>query len=123
MLTVKAQSVISSEIFSCCLVYFLFLSQLDKKKLFIGNLSYEVTQEQLNEQLAQYGTITDIYKPMGKGFAFVTFETDEQAQAAIDGMHEKELFGRTLTVQVARPREERPRFQRQGGYNNRPSYN
>lgn len=73
--------------------------------------------------MAQFGNITDIYKPIGKGFAFVTFETEEQAQAAVEGMHEKEFFGRSLTVQVARPREERPRFQKQGGYNDRPSYN
>ncbi len=100
---------------------------MDKKKLFIGNLSYEVTQDQLSEHMSQFGKIVDIYKPMGKGFAFVTFETEEEAQAAIEAMHEKEVFGRALTVQVARPKEERPsngRFERRGSYDSsRPSYN
>lgn len=77
-------------------------------KVFIGNVAFETTIETLVELFSQFGEITDSYKPMGKGFAFITFKDEAAVQAAIDGMNGKEVEGRELVVNVARPREERP---------------
>lgn len=77
-------------------------------KIFIGNVAFETKIETLVEMFSQYGEITDSYKPMGKGFAFITFKDDAAVQAAIEGMNGKEVEGRELVVNAARPREERP---------------
>lgn len=87
---------------------------MDNKKLYVGGLSYDAQNEDLTEAFAPFGTvedvriITDKFTGRSKGFGFVTFSSDEEANAAIDAMHEKEFMGRTITVNVARPREERP---------------
>lgn len=81
----------------------------DKKKLFIGNLAYETTVEKLVEVASAYGTIVDSFKPFGKGFGFLTFETEEMAQAALDAMNGMEIDGRALKVDFAQPREDKPR--------------
>jgi RNA recognition motif-containing protein len=78
---------------------------MDKKKIFIGNLPYSTTQEKLVEIFSQYGEIVDSYKPAGKGFGFVTFATEEQAQAAIEAMHGKDIDGRKAIVNIAQPKE------------------
>jgi RNA recognition motif-containing protein len=103
---------------------------MDSKKLFIGNVTYSTTIETLVEQFMQFGEITDSYKPQGKGFAFITFATEEQAQAAIEGMNGKEVDGRELVVNVAKPREDKPRRNfggnggdRRGGFNQNRDYN
>jgi RNA recognition motif-containing protein len=83
-------------------------------KLFVGGLSFNTTQNDLQQAFAAYGTVTDTAvisdKMTGKskGFGFVTMSTEAEAEAAIEAMNGKPLDGRNLTVNVARPREERP---------------
>ncbi len=85
------------------------------KKLYVGNLSYSVTQEQLLDLFSQAGevaeatVITDRDTGRSKGFGFVEMETDEEAAEAIKRFNGYELDNRTLTVNEARPREERSR--------------
>ena len=82
-------------------------------KLFVGNLSFEITENDLQDAFAAHGTVTEANLMMDRttnrprGFGFVTMSTDEEAQKAIAAMNGKELDGRTITVNVARPREER----------------
>ena len=84
-----------------------------ENKLYVGNLPYKISQESLSAAFAQAGTveeaiiITDKFSGRSKGFGFVTMSTPEEAQAAIAMWHEKELEGRKLIVNEARPREER----------------
>ena len=83
-------------------------------KLFVGNLSFKTTENELNDAFAAFGTVTEATLMMDRmtnrprGFGFVTMSTPEEAQKAVEGLHGKELDGRALTVNVARPREERP---------------
>jgi RNA recognition motif-containing protein len=83
------------------------------KKLYVGNLSYGVSNSSLEQLFSQYGTvqsaqvIQDRATGRSKGFGFVEMDNDAQAQAAIDGLHEREVDGRRLTVNEARPREDR----------------
>ena len=83
------------------------------KKLYVGNLSYRVTDESLAEIFAQYGSVVKAQVVMdrdtgrSRGFGFVEMGDDESAQAAIDGMHDREFEGRRLTVNEARERESR----------------
>lgn len=85
------------------------------KKLYCGNLSFNVSSSDLEALFAEFGTvqsaqvITDRDSGRSKGFGFVEMSNDAEAQAAIDGLNEKEHDGRALTVNEARPREERPR--------------
>ena len=84
----------------------------EKNKIFVGGIPAEVEDlSALKERAAQFGTITDSFKPVGKGFAFITFETEEQAQAAIEAMNGQPLEegGAPLTVNLARPKTDRPR--------------
>ena len=82
-------------------------------KLFVGNLSFNVTENELQDAFAQYGTVleanlmTDRMTGRPRGFGFVTMSTEEEAQKAIQGLHGQSLDNRALTVNVARPREER----------------
>jgi len=79
-------------------------------KLYVGNLSYGVTSSDLEQLFSQHGTvqsaevIADRDTGRSKGFGFVEMETDDQAQAAIDGLNEREQDGRRLTVNEAKPR-------------------
>jgi RNA recognition motif-containing protein len=83
-------------------------------KLFVGNLSFKTTENDLQDAFAACGTVVETNLMMDRmtgrprGFAFVTMSTPEEAQKAIDALHGKEFDGRALTVNVARPREERP---------------
>jgi cold-inducible RNA-binding protein len=83
------------------------------KKLYVGNLSYSVSNSELEQIFSAHGTvesahvITDRDTGRSKGFGFVEMGTDQQAQAAIAALHGKEVGGRSLTVNEARPREER----------------
>src|SRR3989442_886797 len=83
-------------------------------KLFVGNLSFNVAENDLQELFAQHGPVTSVDIIMdretgrSRGFAFVTMETKEGATAAIAALHGKNLSGRDLTVNEARPKEERP---------------
>ena len=92
------------------------------KKLYVGNLSYDVTNESLQEMFAAHGTvesaqiITDRETGRSKGFGFVEMSSDAEAQAAIAALHGQQHNNRQLTVNEARPREERPRGGGGGGY-------
>ena len=83
-------------------------------KLFVGNLSFKTTENDLQDAFAACGTVVESNIMMDRmtgrprGFAFVTMSTPEEAQKAIDELHGKEFDGRALTVNIARPREERP---------------
>ena len=83
------------------------------KRLYVGNLTYSVTHTNLEEWFAPYGTvqsaqvITDRDTGRSKGFGFVEMDTDAQAQAAIQGLHDQEHDGRRLTVDEAKPRVSR----------------
>src|SRR5580698_9311644 len=83
-------------------------------KLFVGNLSFNTTENDLNDAFAAYGTVTETNLMMDRmtnrprGFGFVTMSTAEEAQKAIAAMNGAQLDGRALTVNVARPREDRP---------------
>ena len=82
-------------------------------KLYVGNLSYNTTENQLNDAFAAHGTVIEANLMMDRetgrprGFGFVTMNTAEEAQAAIAGLNGKSVDGRELTVNVAKPREER----------------
>ncbi len=83
-------------------------------KLFVGNLDFKVTENDLQDAFAAYGTvveanlITDRVTGRPRGFGFVTMSSPEEAQKAIEGLNGKDLGGRALNVNVAREREERP---------------
>jgi cold-inducible RNA-binding protein len=82
-------------------------------KLFVGNLSFNTTENDLQDMFAAFGTVTEANLMMDRatgrprGFGFVTMSTPEEAQKAIEGLNGKSIDGRALTVNVARPREER----------------
>jgi len=82
-------------------------------KLFVGSLSWGVKDDTLRTAFSKAGTvtsatvITDRMSGRSKGFGFVEMATPEEAQAAIDMWHEKELDGRKIIVNIARPREEK----------------
>jgi len=83
-------------------------------KLFVGNLSFNATQEQLQDLFAPHGTVVEVdvikdkFSGRPRGFAFVSMETKEAADAAVQALNGKEIDGRALTVNEARPREDRP---------------
>ena len=83
------------------------------KKLYVGNLTYQVREEELEQLFSQFGTvqsaqiIQDRDTGRSKGFGFVEMDTDAEAQAAIQGLHDQEHNGRRLTVNEAKPREDR----------------
>ncbi len=83
--------------------------KLMSNKLFVGNLSWDTTEESLKNFFAQVGNvvevriITDKFKGRSKGFGFVTMETEELAQQAMDQLNGKELDGRAIAVSEARP--------------------
>ncbi len=82
-------------------------------KLFVGNLSFNTTENDLHDAFAAHGTVVEANLMMDRatgrprGFAFVTMSTPEEAQKAIEAMNGKSIDGRALTVNIARPREER----------------
>jgi RNA recognition motif-containing protein len=85
-----------------------------ENKLFVGNLSFQTTENDLQDAFAAFGTVVEANLMMDRatnrprGFGFVTMSSPEEAQNAINGLNGKDLGGRTITVNVARPREERP---------------
>ncbi len=91
------------------------------KKLYVGNLSYNTGDRELQEMFEEYGSVQSSQVIMdrdtgrSKGFGFVEMGSDEEAQAAIKGLNGKEADGRALTVNEARPREDRGGGGRSGG--------
>lgn len=83
-------------------------------KLYVGNLSFNTTEIAIQDLFSQSGTVSEVmlmhdkFTGRSRGFAFVTMGSDEEAQAAIAALHGKEFDGRALTVNEARPREDRP---------------
>jgi RNA recognition motif-containing protein len=90
-------------------------------KLFVGNLSFNTTENQLQDLFAAHGNVIEVELIMDKfsgrprGFGFVTMETKEAADAAVQALNGKSVDGRAMTVNEARPREERPRSGGGGG--------
>jgi len=93
--------------------------------MYVGNLSYDTTDSDLRELFEAHGSVTDVFivkdRESGRprGFAFVTMGTAEEMNAAIEGLNGEEFLGRALTINEARPREERP----QGGGGGRGGFN
>jgi RNA recognition motif-containing protein len=89
--------------------------------IYVGNLSYSVTEEDLNAMFAEFGDVTSAKLIMdrdtgrSKGFAFVEMSGEDAGQKAIDELNGRDVGGRSLTVNKARPREERPRGGGGGG--------
>jgi len=87
--------------------------------IYVGNLSYEATEEELSTAFGAHGQvdsariITDRYTGRSRGFGFVEMTSSDEAQVAIEALNGTEMGGRTLTVNEARPREQRP--ERGGG--------
>src|SRR5262249_41440714 len=84
------------------------------KKLYVGNLTYQVSSSDLEQLFSEFGTvqsaqvIEDRDTGRSKGFGFVEMDSEAEAQAAIQGLNDRENNGRRLTVNEARPREPRP---------------
>jgi RNA recognition motif-containing protein len=98
------------------------------KKLYVGGLPYSITDQQLEELFTTHGTvesakvITDKFTDRSRGFGFVEMSSQQEAEAAIAALNGTELEGRTLTVNIAKAREDRPRGGRSGGGGNRDRY-
>lgn len=96
-------------------------------KLYVGNLSFDATETDLRDLLAAHGPVNEINVVMdretgrARGFAFATMDTEEGAKAAIAALNGKDWKGRALTVNEARPREERSGGSR-GGYGGGGNY-
>ena len=91
-------------------------------KLYVGNLSFKITEQDLNALFSQYGTVSETALIMDRetnrprGFGFVTMSTDEEGQKAIEALHGQNHDGRDLTVNEAQPMEARgPRREGGGG--------
>ena len=84
-----------------------------ENRLYVGNLPFSTTDEDLKQAFSAHGTVTEVaiisdrVTGRSRGFAFVTMSSPDEANAAVTGMHGKDFGGRNLTVNVARPRDER----------------
>ncbi len=110
--------------------------QVQQNKLFVGNLPWSINTDQLREMFAEAGEISDAivlsdkFTGRSKGFGFVTFVNDEDAEKAIEMFNDKEVDGRNIIVNKARPKTERSdrrdfrggRNDRNGGFNRRRDY-
>ena len=94
----------------------------DNNKLYVGNLPFASTAQDLEALFGQVGTVSvveiifDKFTGRSRGFAFVTMGSGDEAQKAVDKFHGHDLEGRALAVNIARPREERPPGGGGGGY-------
>lgn len=90
---------------------------MNPTRLFVGNLSYQTMENDLQDYFSQAGVVSSVNLMMDKmtgksrGFAFVEFADANEANKAIEQFHNKDFQGRALTVNIARPREERDRSQ------------
>jgi RNA recognition motif-containing protein len=95
---------------------------MSNNKLFVGNLSFNTTETDLQNAFAAHGTVLEAVLVMDRvnsrprGFGFVTMSTADEAQAALGALNGKDMDGRALTVNIAKPREER------GGSDSRQRY-
>ena len=87
---------------------------MNESRLFVGNLAYQTMDNDLQEHFSQAGVVTSVnvmldkFTGKSRGFAFVEMSTPEEANKAVEMFHNKEFQGRQLTVNIARPREDRP---------------
>ncbi len=87
---------------------------MNDSRLFVGNLSYRTMENDLQDYFAQAGAVNSVdlmldkFTGKSRGFAFIEFATAEGAKKAVEMFHNQEFQGRALTVNIARPREERP---------------
>ena len=87
---------------------------MNQNRLFVGNLSYQTVENDLQDYFSPAGVVTSVNLMLDKltgksrGFAFVEFSTAEEASKAVESFHNQAFQGRALTVNVARPREEKP---------------
>ena len=90
-------------------------------KMYVVNLPFKATAQEITDLFSQYGAVTDVFLPVDRdtgrprGFAFVSMDTPEAMNAAIEGLNGKDFGGRNLAINEARPREERP-----GGFGGGP---
>lgn len=90
-------------------------------KMYVGNLAWSATENDIRELFSQYGTVTEVAVPTDResgrprGFAFVSMDSKEAMEAAINALNGKDFLGRPLTINEARPREERPAYGGGGG--------
>ncbi len=89
---------------------------MQDNKLYVGNLSYSVTNEKLQQVFSTHGTVVKVNIIEGKGFGFVEMSSQVEAENAKKALNGTELEGRNMKVDKARPPEDK---QRRGGYNNR----
>ena len=80
---------------------------MQESKLYVGNLNYSTTESQLGEFFAQYGEVKSVNIIEGRGFGFVEMSTQEEAEKAKEELDGKELAGRVLKIDKARPKKER----------------
>jgi cold-inducible RNA-binding protein len=86
---------------------------MNESRLFVGNLSYQTMENDLQEYFSQAGVVSSVnlmldkFTGKSRGFAFIEFSTQEEAVKAVEMFHNKEFQGRALTVNIARPRDER----------------
>src|ERR1041385_4860342 len=94
---------------------------MNDSRLFVGNLSYQTMENDLQEYFSQAGVVSsanlmlDKFTGRSRGFAFVEYSSQDEANKAVEMFHNKEFQGRPLTVNIARPREERPARPSGGG--------
>ena len=99
---------------------------MNPSRLFVGNLPYQAQDKDLQDYFAQAGAVTSVsvmfdkFTGKSRGFAFVEMGTSAEAEKAVEMFHNKDFQGRALTVNIAKPREERA--PRQGGYRDRGGY-
>lgn len=98
------------------------------KNIYVGNLPYSVTDQELEELFKPFGAVTsarvisDKYSGQSKGFGFVEMEEAKEAQAAIEALNGKEMGGRAITVNEAKPKTERRGGERGGGWSKPKRY-
>ena len=85
-------------------------------KLYVGNLNYHVTNEQLEELFSNYGEVKEAIVVGNRGFGFVEMSSSEQAESAKEALHGTEFMGRTLNIDEARPPRSRQRDEGGGGF-------
>ena len=87
---------------------------MSESRLFVGNLAYQTMENDLQEYFSQAGVVTSVnlmldkFTGKSRGFAFVEYSTPQEANKAVEMFHSKDFQGRALTVNIARPKEERP---------------
>jgi RNA recognition motif-containing protein len=99
---------------------------MNPTRLFVGNLPYQTLEQDIQEMFAQAGNVTSVnlmfdkFTGKSRGFAFVELASAEEANKAVEMFNGKDMQGRALTVNIARPREERPRSSGGGGFRGGP---